>query len=92
MAWGAFQRYTWSWWLGIGAYAALLANTVITLVVTPYADLLARMHFPQPEMEALAGMPLAGWHLALFAGLPLAGTLILWVYSLRYFKLVDRKD
>ena len=85
LAWTALKRYRWSWWIGAAVYAALLATVASTLVVTDFQNLLIGLNLPERELVLLGGMPLEGWHLALFAGIPLAATLGLWVSARRYF-------
>ena len=60
-------------------------SVVITFASTSYLKLLAIAGFPERELEFLDGVPLQGYHLALFFGVPLLATLALVAASRRYF-------
>jgi hypothetical protein len=85
LIWGTFTRRFWAW-LGALSYFGLMALTTITTFLgSAYPDVLSRMLFPPAEMEALAGIPLQGFHLALFFGIPLLATLVVILLSRRHF-------
>ena len=75
LIWGTLEQKAWAWWGAILYFGLLLLSTTITLVGTTYADLLVMARFPAYEIEFLDGIPMQGWHLALFIGLPLIATL-----------------
>jgi hypothetical protein len=75
----------WAWWAALVYYVALTSSLVLTLCLSSYPELLSTMRFPPTEMEILGGLPLQGFHLAIFFGLPLLATLGLLVHAKRYF-------
>ena len=83
LAWGILSLRPWAWWGALLALGALTISTLVTLVASSYADLLALMNFPPAEMEILDGLPFQGYHLALFVGLPLIITLVVLIFSKR---------
>lgn len=76
LAWGIFRLKAWAWWGSLLFVGLLACSSIMTLAMTSYAKLLARMNFPPAEMEFLDGIPSQGVHLDAFFGLPL--TLTLW--------------
>jgi hypothetical protein len=85
LIWGTFSRRRWAWWVALIYFASWALNSIWTFLQADYADLLSRMNFPPTEMEALAGVPLQGFHLAIFFGLPLLATLIVILLSKQHF-------
>jgi hypothetical protein len=85
LAWGVLGRRTWAWWGTFVYLSTMIVSTVLTLLTTTWSDILAGMRFPITEMEAVQGMPLQGYHIALFLGIPLLASLGLVLYSKRYF-------
>ena len=75
LIWGVWQRRKWAWWGGLQYFTLATVSTVWTLARWDWLDLLAQLQFAPTEVEALDGIPAAGWHLAAFVGLPLVGTL-----------------
>ena len=76
LLWGTLRQRAWAWWGATLYFLLLTVSTLLTFATTTYADLLARMQFPPTEVEILDGVPLQGFHLALFFGLPLVLTLV----------------
>jgi hypothetical protein len=83
LAWGTLRRWPWAWWGALVLVGGLTVSTIWTLWQTTYAELLAGLEFPAAELEFLAGVPVQGWHLALFLALPLAATVGLILYARR---------
>ncbi len=83
LAWAILARAHWVWWAALLALGAFTTSTIVTLVASSYAELLALVNFPPAEIEFLDGLPFQGIHLALFFGLPLIITLILLILSKR---------
>jgi len=75
LTWGTLRRRSWAWWAALAFFLLLTVSTIVTFASTTYAELLAAMKFPAFEVDILQGVPLQGWHLALFFGLPLTLTL-----------------
>jgi hypothetical protein len=85
LAWGVFRQKTWAWWGSLLFVGLLTCSSILTLVSTSYAQLLALLRFPPTELEFLDGVPLQGWHLAAFVGLPLLLTVGATLISKRHF-------
>jgi hypothetical protein len=86
LVWGTLQQRAWAWWGATLYFLLLTVSTILTFATTTYAHLLARMQFPPTEVEILDGIPLQGFHLALFFGLPLVLTLAAILRTKPHFK------
>jgi hypothetical protein len=75
LVWGTLRRRLWAWWAALAYFVLLTVSAILSFVTTTYAHLLAALRFPPFEVDILQGVPLQGWHLALFFGLPLTLTL-----------------
>jgi hypothetical protein len=71
LIWGVLRQKAWAWWGSLLFVAFLASSSILTLALTSFSQLLALLRFPPAEMEFLDGLPLQGWHLAVFFGLPL---------------------
>jgi len=76
IGWATVRRRRWAWWGSLTYFAVMLVLWVPILVSTSWAELLEVLAFPPYELAFLGGIPLQGWHLAVFVGAPLAGTLV----------------
>jgi hypothetical protein len=85
LIWGTLRRRPWAWWAALIYFLLLTISTVLTFASTTYAHLLAGLRFPPTEVDILQGVPLQGWHLALFFGLPLTLTLVAILRARRHF-------
>lgn len=85
LIWGTLRQRAWAWWGALFYFSLLTVSTVLAFATTTYAELLATMKFPPTEVEILDGIPLQGYHLALFFGLPLVLTLVAILRARRYF-------
>jgi hypothetical protein len=85
LTWGFARRYYWSWWSAVAFLLLLTASSVVTFLTTPPLDILAEMPLAPLEMEALSGVPVQGYHLAILVGLIPAATLIAVAASRRSF-------
>jgi hypothetical protein len=85
LAWGVLGLRRWAWWGSAACFGLLAFSSMVTFSASSLADILAMMVFAPTEMEALQGVPIQGFHLAVFFGLPLLATLGLVVFSRRYF-------
>jgi hypothetical protein len=75
LVWGLLRLRTWAWWGSLLCFGLLTVSSIWTLVRSSYMDILAAMNLPPTEMAYLDGVPLQGFHFALFVGLPLLLTL-----------------
>lgn len=85
VAWGVFRQRAWAWWAALIGLGVLTVSVVYTLGRTRYAHLLALWNLPATEIRWLQGIPIQGYHLAVFVGLPLALTVAVALVSRRYF-------
>ncbi|MFZ5918441.1 MAG: hypothetical protein ACOYZ7_16005 [Chloroflexota bacterium] len=86
LAWGTLKRRAWAWWGAVIYFGLMACSAMLTFLKSSYLDILSGMRFPPTEMEALDGVPLQGFHLAVFFGIPLLITWGLIVLSKRYFQ------
>ncbi len=85
LAWGIARRYYWAWWCAVVFLGILTTSSAVTFLANPMCDIVAQMPFAPLEAEALSGMPICGYHLALFVGAIPAATLIAVAVSRRGF-------
>jgi hypothetical protein len=85
LIWGTLRRRPWAWWAALICFVLLTLSTILTFASTTYAQLLVALKFPPFEVDILDGVPLQGWHLALFFGLPLTLTLVAILSAKRHF-------
>jgi hypothetical protein len=76
LTWGFAHRYYWSWWCAVAFLTLLTTSLVVTFLSVPPLEILAKTPFAPREVEALSGIPVRGYHLALFAGVIPAATLV----------------
>jgi hypothetical protein len=84
--WGISKRHYWSWWCAIGFLGFITTSWAVTFLNIPPHDIIARMPLAPLEVEALSGVPMRGYHLALFAGVIPAAALIAVAVSHRAFR------
>jgi hypothetical protein len=85
LTWGFVRRCYWSFWCAVAFLLFLTASSVVTFLTTPPSDILAELPFAPREMEALSGIPVRGYHLALSVGAIQAAMLIAVVASRQSF-------
>lgn len=85
LVWGTLRLRPWAWWGGLAFLGLLTCSSIFTLLKVSYLDVLSEMKFAPLEMEALQGIPLQGFHFAVFFGLPLLLTLGVIIYSKQHF-------
>jgi len=85
MTWGTVRLKTWAWWGALVYFGLLTVSSVLTLLRSSYAEILAVMDFPPREIEFLGGVPIQGTHMAVFFGIPLLLTVAAIVGSKRCF-------
>lgn len=85
LAWGTLRQKSWAWW-GAVVYGGLMTlSTIVTMLAIDYHALLAQMRFTALEVQALQGIPVRGYHLALFIGGPMVATWVLTVCSKKHW-------
>ncbi len=85
LVWGISQRYYWSWWCAVVFLSLIVASSAATFLTVPPHDIVAQLPLAPLEVEALSGIPMRGYHLALFVGVIPAATLIAVAISRRSF-------
>ena len=90
LAWSTLRLRIWAWWVALIYFGVMTLSSITTLFKSSYAEILAVMNFPPREIEFLDGVPIQGYHLAVFVGIPLLLTLGAIVLSKRHFTRVDR--
>jgi hypothetical protein len=83
LAWGVAWRYRWAWWCAIVFLGLLTVSSTVTFLTTVPREITALMPLAPREAEAVSGIPMQGYHLALFAGMIPLATLIVVVVSRR---------
>jgi hypothetical protein len=92
LLWGTARLKAWAWWGSVAYFSLLTSSLISTLLRSNLSDILSGMRFAPTEMAALQGVPLQGFHLAVFFGLPLVVTLGLILFSRRYFTSSESID
>lgn len=86
LIWGTLKLRTWAWWGALIYFGLMAFSSILTFLKSSYLDILSGMRFPPTEMEALDGVPLQGFHLAMFFGIPLLATLGVIILSKRHLQ------
>jgi hypothetical protein len=86
LIWGTLRRRRWAWWGAVIWLGLFTFSTVLTLVRSSCAAILAGLAFPPREIEFLGGIPVQGYHFAVMVGIPLLITWGLAVLSKRCFR------
>jgi hypothetical protein len=85
LVWGLLRLRTWAWWGSLIYLSLITFSSILTLIRSRYADILSAMDLPPTEMEFLDGVPLQGFHFAVFIGMPLLITLGVILVSKKHF-------
>lgn len=85
LAWGVVWRCRWAWLCAIVFLVLLTISSTVTFLTTTPHEIVALMPFAPLEAEAVSGIPMRGYHLALFAGMIPLATLIAVAVSRRDF-------
>jgi hypothetical protein len=85
LVWGLWRLRTWAWWGSLIYLSLITFSSILTLIRSRYADILSAMDLPPTEMEFLDGVPLQGFHFAVFIGMPLLITLGVILVSKKHF-------
>jgi len=75
LTWGVLTRRSWSWWGTTVFLLVLLSASTSTFLSVSPQQIISTMSFAPREVEALSGLPVRGYHFALFFGLLPAVTL-----------------
>ena len=75
---------------GLTYFGLMAFSWILTFLRSSYLDILAAMRFPPTEMDMLDGVPLQGYHLAVFFGMPLLATLGVIILSKRHLREGNR--
>jgi len=76
LIWGISQRYYWSWWCAVVFLGLFTTSCAATFLTIPPHDIVAQLPLAPLEVEALSGIPMRGYHVALFVGVIPTATLI----------------
>ena len=90
LAGGTLKQKGWAWWGALLTFGLLACSTILTFSKIGYVELLLALAFPPIEIGWLDGIPLEGFHLAVFFGLPLLGTLVMLMLAKRHFEAGDQ--
>ena len=85
LIWGTLRLRAWAWWGALVYFGLMTISSTLTLSRSSYLYILLKMKFAPKEIDALDGLPLQGFHLAIFVGIPLIITLGVIVLSKRCF-------
>jgi len=85
LAWGVVWRCRWAWWCAIVFLGFLTVSLTVTFLTTTPHEIVALMPLAPLEVEAVSGIPMRGYHLALLAGMIPLATLMAVVVSRRGF-------
>jgi hypothetical protein len=86
LTWGTWRQARWAWWGGMLWWGWFSVAVVVSLARTTWLQLLAGLNLPPYEINFLDGIPLQGWHLALFFGVPLVATWGVMLAARKHFR------
>jgi hypothetical protein len=85
--WGMIQAKVWAW-RGMLVYFCMMSfSYIITLLRSSWNEILAVLNLPTFELELLQGIPLQGYHFALFIAFPFLLTIWLIIRARTYYKI-----
>jgi hypothetical protein len=90
LTWGTLKSRLWAWWGGLITLGLMMFSAVFTFLQSSYLEILEIVDFPPTEVAFLDGVPLQGFHLAVFFGVPLLATLGIIIGSRRHFGMANR--
>lgn len=85
LAWGIARRRRWAWWGAVLFLGLLTGSSAVTFLVNRPHEIVALIPLAPLEAEAVSGIPMQGYHLALLAGIIPTVTLIAVAVSRRGF-------
>jgi hypothetical protein len=91
LVWGLLRLRTWAWWGSLIYFGLFTTSSILTLTRSRYADILSAMDLPPTEVKFLDGVPLQGFHFAVFTGIPLLITLGVILVSRKHFGSSSRE-
>lgn len=83
--WGMTQTKVWAWWSLLVYFCVMSMSYIITLLRSNWNQILAVLNLPAFELEMLQGIPLHGYHFALFVAFPFLLTIRLIIRARAYF-------
>ncbi len=89
LVWGTLKLKAWAWWGSLIYFGVVTVSSILTLLNSSLLDILLAMNLPPFEMEIFQGVPLRGYHFAVFFGIPLLLTWGAIIGSKRYFATVS---
>jgi hypothetical protein len=84
--WGMIQAKVWAWWGMLVYFCTMSFSYAITLLRSSWNEILAVLNLPTFELEMLQGIPLQGYHFALFVAFPFLLTIGQIIRARAYFK------
>jgi hypothetical protein len=90
LTWGTLESRLWAWWGSLISFSLMTLSTILTFLQSSYLEILEIADFPPTEMAFLDGVPLQGYHLAVFFGVPLLATLGIIIASRQHFGAANR--
>ncbi len=84
--WGMLQTRIWAWWSMLVYFCMMSLSYIITLLRSNWKEILAVLNLPAFEFEMLKGIPLQGYHFAIFVAFPFLLTVRLIIRARVYFK------
>jgi len=83
LAWGVSRRSRWAWWGAVLLLGLLTCSSAVTFLANTPHEIMSLMPLAPLEKEALSGIPVQGYHLALLTGMIPTAALIAVVLSRR---------
>jgi hypothetical protein len=90
LTWGTFKSRLWAWWGALVTLGLMTFSSILTFLQSSYVEILETADFPPTEMAFLDGVPLQGFHLAVFFGVPLLATLGIIIALRQHFGAANR--
>lgn len=90
LAWGVARRHRWAWWTSIAFLGFLAGSSTVTFLVRKPHEIMAFMPLAPLEVEALSGLPVQGYQVALLVGLLPTAAIIVIIVARRAFDPVKK--
>jgi hypothetical protein len=85
LVWGVAWRYRWAWWGAILFLGLLTVSSTVTFLANQPHEIVELIPLAPTEVEAVSGIPMQGYQLALLTGMVPAATLIAIAVARREF-------
>lgn len=89
LTWGMFRQSRRAWWGTMLFFCTMITSSIATFLSVDPHQVILEMRFSSLEMDALQGMPVEGYHLALLISLPALLTLVLILRTRRHLITCD---